>query len=98
MALGEQHSRFTGGRIVGWGRRFQPPLRQSMLVMSCCRPRDLSEARPRMRRPSPLGGDHLGVPDGAVDRHGGQVIVDAYDEHGQLAAFPWQLGLALSGA
>ncbi|MET8957413.1 hypothetical protein [Streptomyces sp. NPDC004533] len=45
-----------------------------------------------------MGGDHLGVPDGAVDRHGGQVIVDAYDEHGQLAAFPWQLGLALGGA
>lgn len=44
-----------------------------------------------------LGGDHLGVPDGAVDRRGGEAIADAYDEHGQLAAFPWQLGIALSG-
>lgn len=92
-------SRFTGGCIVGLtGRRFQPPLRQSTLVMSWCRPRDLSEARPRMWRPSRLGANHLGVPDGAVDHRGGEAIVDAHDEHGQLAAFPWQLGLALSGA
>ncbi|MEV6057281.1 hypothetical protein [Streptomyces sp. NPDC052107] len=96
MALGEQHSRFTGGRIVRLaGRRFQPPLGQSMRVMSWCRPRDLSEARPPVRRPSPLGADHLGVPGGAVDRRGGETIVDAHDEHdeyGQLAAFAWQLG------